>query len=133
MSVRPRSVAGIAVAAVLGAGALFALPAAGFASDAADATDRTELVRHPHQRLTDEQRECLAEQGITRPDGRPSMDERRALRDEMRDAADECGIERPLRDGRRHGPGCWRDGDSDSDSDPSEPSSNVDPAVFPAA
>ena len=127
MSVRPRSIAGIAVAAVIGAGALFVLPAAGFASDAAETT---ELVRHPHDRLTDEQRECLAEQGITRPDDRPSLSERRALRQQLRDAAEACGIERPLRDGR-HRPGCGRDGGSESD--PSESSSNVDPAVLPAA
>ena len=131
MSVRPRSVAGIAVAAVIGAGALFALPAAGFASDAADAADRTELVRHRHERLTDEQRECLAEQGITRPDGRPTPAERRALRQQLREAADECGIERPLRHGHR----CGRHGAADTD-DPSttdDSSNTADPAVIPAA
>jgi len=174
MSPRPRSVAGIAVAAVIGAGALFVLPAAGFASDAADAAEATEFVRHRHDRLTDEQRDCLAEQGITRPDsrpsaeerqalreqmreaaeacdierpepllsdeqracldeqgisrpdGRPSMAERRAFREQLRGAAEECGIELPLRSGRGHGPGCWRDGESD----PSESTTN---AAVPAA
>lgn len=105
MSVIPRSVAGAAIAAAIGGAALFALPAAGFASDAADAEtaiesgsgadDHAPLAHHRRARLTDEQRACLEEQGIERPDGRPSAEERDALREEMRAAAEACDIDLP--------------------------------------
>ncbi|MCA9517844.1 MAG: hypothetical protein KC635_23050, partial [Myxococcales bacterium] len=55
--------------------------------------------RHWARGLTDEQRDCLRDQGLERPaDGeRPTGDERDARRQAFRDAADECGIELPTR------------------------------------
>ena len=44
--------------------------------------------RGPGERLTDAQRQCLADAGITRPTG-PPTDEQRAA---MRSAAEGCGI-----------------------------------------
>ncbi|MFM7616802.1 MAG: hypothetical protein ACKO72_05000 [Actinomycetes bacterium] len=44
--------------------------------------------RGPGLRLTAEQRQCLADAGVTRPEGRPTEDQRAA----MRSAAESCGI-----------------------------------------
>lgn len=51
--------------------------------------------------LTDEQRQCLQDAGLTRPVGPLTADERRGLREEVRAAADGCGITLP--DGPRAG------------------------------
>lgn len=41
--------------------------------------------------LTDEQRQCLRDQGVERPHGRPTQDQVQAFRD----AADACGVDLP--------------------------------------
>lgn len=46
--------------------------------------------------LSDEQRQCLTDAGVTRPTGRPTVEQRQALRD----AAADCGIEIPATAGR---------------------------------
>ncbi len=47
--------------------------------------------------LTDEQQQCLRDAGLTRPVGPLGAEERRALRDEVRAAADQCGVTLPSR------------------------------------
>ncbi|NHA68115.1 hypothetical protein [Phycicoccus flavus] len=60
--------------------------------------------RHWWKGLGDEQRQCLRDADITRPVGPLSREERRALREEVAQAADACGVELP--GGRAHG--FWR-------------------------
>jgi len=71
---------------------------------------------HGHgPRLTDEQRQCLAEAGVTKPEGEPTE----AQRDAMRAAAESCGITLPDRDGP--GPrGPWGRRDHDRDGERGE-------------
>jgi hypothetical protein len=112
-----RRVAGVAAVVALGVAAVLVLPGAGFAAGAGESPAATadpddvdagpaHLGRHP--RLTEEQRDCLAEQGIERPERPMSRADRQERRAELRAAAEECGVELPLRHHR--GPGCERDG-----------------------
>lgn len=47
-------------------------------------------------KLTDAQKQCLSDAGLTRPEGRPSAEQSQKLRD----AAKACGIEKPANVGR---------------------------------
>jgi len=71
---------------------------AGAAGAASDDTSAQGGRRHPHLRLTDEQKACLKEQGVTRlePGARPTEEQR----EQMKAAAEACGIE--LARGPRH-------------------------------
>jgi hypothetical protein len=67
---------------------------------------------HGHPRLTDEQRECLADHGVTKPAERPDGPPTQEQIDALKAAAEACGIELPA-----GGPGfggCNRDGSDDS-------------------
>lgn len=78
---------------------------------------------HGHRRLTDEQRDCLAEQGVTKPAERPDGPPTQEQIDKLKAAAEACGIELPA-----GGPGfggCNRDGTDDSDGS-SDDSDNSD-------
>ncbi|GGL38624.1 hypothetical protein H9L10_12830 [Phycicoccus endophyticus] len=72
-------------------------------TDAADACG-VELpfatARAAWSALTDEQRQCLEDAEITRPMGPLDADEREALRDQVRAAAQECGVQLPEGMGR---------------------------------
>ena len=48
-------------------------------------------ARHWWRNLTEEQRQCLRDQGVERPHGRPTPDQVQAFRD----AVDACGIDLP--------------------------------------
>jgi len=50
--------------------------------------------------LTDEQKACLKDNGATRPEGRPTPEQRREAIAALRTAADTCGITLPERPGR---------------------------------
>lgn len=85
---------GVATAGVLTVGAFaFAGPAL------ADAGNDNLRASH-RMELTDEQRQCLADAGVTRPEGRPTDEQREA----MKAAAEGCGIEVP-EPGEGRGPG----------------------------
>jgi hypothetical protein len=97
LSERMRRIAAVGTAAVaLGALAVVLVPAAGFAAGPGGGSTADDGAAR-HARLTDEQRECLREQGVTRREVRarrfrvPTDEERQA----MRDAAAACGIELP--------------------------------------
>ncbi|MEY3361865.1 MAG: hypothetical protein RL531_1584 [Actinomycetota bacterium] len=45
-------------------------------------------IGHGMADLTDEQRQCLTDAGVTKPEGRPTQEQRA----ELRDAAESCGI-----------------------------------------
>ncbi len=47
--------------------------------------------------LSDEQRQCVTESGVTRPVGPLTQDERQQLREEVRAAADACDVTLPAR------------------------------------
>lgn len=49
----------------------------------------------PIARLTQEQRDCLASNGVTKPDHKLSAEERAAFKEQFKTAAQTCGIERP--------------------------------------
>ena len=52
--------------------------------------------RHARPNLTAEQKTCLTNAGITKPEGRPTQ----AMRDAFKAAAETCGITLPARNGR---------------------------------
>jgi hypothetical protein len=98
---------------LLGLVTLAALPAVGLGAFAAAdsgpaSTDAAGSDPAPHRRppLTDEQRQCLADHGVTprsRPaDGAPRPVPGQADRDALRAAAEACGLPRPE---HRGGPG----------------------------
>jgi hypothetical protein len=99
-------------------------------SDDSDSTDSdsSDRGRHGHRRLTDEQRDCLAEQGVTKPAERPDGPPTQEQIDALKAAAEACGIELPA-----GGPGfggCNRDGNDDSDdSDDTSDASSADEAI----
>ncbi|WP_299444715.1 hypothetical protein [uncultured Phycicoccus sp.] len=64
-------------------------------SDAADHPGR-HGARHWWRGLTDAQQECMKDADITRPIGPLDDDERAALRAQVTDAADACGVELPF-------------------------------------
>ena len=46
-------------------------------------------------RLTVEQKACMSAQGITKPEGRPTAEGRAAFKEQLKTAAQTCGISRP--------------------------------------
>jgi hypothetical protein len=91
----------VIAAAALGAIAItgvFAVSTAGAqTNDAAPATSPRGFIKN----LTQDQKDCLTAQGITRPDHRPTTEEREALKTQLKAAADTCGITLPAP--RAHG------------------------------
>ena len=69
-------------------GVLVAQPAGATESETGGTRPRAWLAG-----LTDAQRQCLVDQGVTRLEGRPTAEQRQALRA----AIDACGIEQPVR------------------------------------
>ena len=96
---------------LLAAGGMGALALAGaFAASPAGAADTSEPAgRHARfAELTDTQRACLADQGLTRPTARPTTRPTQEQIKKLRAAAKECGIKLPAHPGRgghRGGPG----------------------------
>jgi hypothetical protein len=82
--------------AVAGATSVGAAPA----TASADGDPAGKVVQHPglawfYTRLTSDQRVCLADQGITRPAGPLTAEQRAALRDKVGAAAKACSITMP--------------------------------------
>jgi len=92
---RRAGVLAVLVATLVALGASLLVPAVASAQDAESAP--AETARRP--RLTDEQRQCLRDQGLERParGERPTDAQRQAFRD----AAEACGIELPDHPGRQ--------------------------------
>ena len=95
---------------MLAAGGMGALALTGaFAATPASAADATKHPsRHaPHAQLTDAQKQCLSDQGLTRPATRPTSPPSQEQIKKLKAAAKECGIKLPAHPGRgdHRGPG----------------------------
>ncbi len=81
------------------------------AEAATSSTSTTAPSEHPSRaggfaKLTDTQKQCLTDAGLTRPEGRPTAEQNKQLRA----AAQGCGIEKPANAGRGNGGGRGRNG-----------------------
>jgi len=87
------------VAGIVAAVGVTAAMAAGVSGAASEADGAARPVRHLISDLTDEQRQCLRDAGLTKPPADASDDERFAAREAFLAALEDCGIELPERTG----------------------------------
>lgn len=87
------------VAGIVAAVGVTAAMAAGVSGAASEADGAARPVRHLISDLTDEQRQCLHDAGLTRPGADATAEERKAALEAFRAAAEGCGIELPERTG----------------------------------